>query len=89
MLNVSKKLSKDCEKICFQECSKIAQSGRTFLEGTIVTSVTRLGNFLHFDNNSKPVAIIILPKLPTLIGNFCKGAKIIHFSSEIKFGQLL
>ena len=60
MLNVSKKLSKDCEKICFQECSKIAQSGRTFLEGTIVTSVTRLGNFLHFGNNSKPVAMILI-----------------------------
>ena len=40
-------------------------------------------------NNSKPVATIILPKLPTLLGNFCKVAKIFHFSSEIIFGQLL
>ena len=34
-------------------------------------------------------AIIILPKSPTLLGNFCKGVKIIHFSIEIIFGQLL
>ena len=40
-------------------------------------------------NHSKPVATIILPKLPTLLGNFCKGVKIIHFPSEIIFGQLL
>ena len=40
-------------------------------------------------NNSKPVATLILPKLPTLLGNFCKVAKIYHFSSEIIFGQLL
>ena len=28
---------------------------------------------------SKPVATIILPKLPTLLRNFCKGVKITHF----------
>ena len=32
-----------------------------------------LGNYL------KPLATIILPKSPTLLGNFCKGVKIIHF----------
>ena len=36
-----------------------------------------------------PVATNILPKLPTLLGNFCKGVKIIHFSIAIIFGQLL
>ena len=30
-----------------------------------------------------------LPKSPTFLGNYCKGAKIIHFSNEIIFGQLL
>ena len=40
-----------------------------------------LGNF------SKPLATIILPKSPTLLGNFCKGVKIL--SSEVIFGQLL
>ena len=29
------------------------------------------------------------PKMPTLLGNFSKGVKIIHFSSEIIFGQLI
>ena len=42
-----------------------------------------LGNF------SKHVATINLPKLPSLLSNFCKGIKIFHFSSEIIFGQLL
>ena len=49
----------------------------------ILNSVTRLGKFL------KPLAIINLPKSPTFGGNFCKGLKIYHFSSEIIFGQLL
>ena len=42
-----------------------------------------LGKFI------KSLAPIHLPKSPTLFGNFCKGVKIIHFSSEIIFGQLL
>ena len=42
-----------------------------------------LGNFL------KPLATINLPKSPTFLGNFCKGVKIYHFTSEIIFGQLL
>ena len=45
--------------------------------------------FCTLGNNSKPVATIILTKLPTLLVNFCKGAKIIHFCSEIILGQLL
>ena len=42
-----------------------------------------LGNFL------KPLAAINLPKSPTVLGNFCVGAKIFNFSSEIIFGKLL
>ena len=42
-----------------------------------------LGNFL------KPFATTNLPKSPTFLGNFSKGAKIINFSHEIIFGQLL
>ena len=42
-----------------------------------------LGNF------SKPVATIILPRLPIFLGNFCKEVKIFHVSSGIIFGQLL
>ena len=45
--------------------------------------------FCTLGNNSKPGARIILPKLPTLLGNFCKGAKMIYFSAEIIIGQLL
>ena len=40
-----------------------------------------LGNFL------KPLATIHLPKSPIFLGNFCKGVKIVHFSSEIIFGN--
>ena len=40
-----------------------------------------LGNFLQ------PFATMNLPKSPTFLGNFSKGAKIIHFSNEIIFGN--
>ena len=40
-----------------------------------------LGNF------SKPLATISLPKSPTFLGNFWKGVKIFHFSSEIILGK--
>ena len=43
-------------------------------------NVTRLGDLLHFGQLFKPVATIILPKLPTLLGNFCKGVKVFHSS---------
>ena len=45
--------------------------------GTV--SVTRLGDFCTLGNHSKLVATLSLPKLATLLGNFCKGVKIIHF----------
>ena len=45
--------------------------------------------FCTLGNYSKLVATIILSKLLTLLGNFCKGVKIINFSSEFIFGQLL
>ena len=51
----------------------------------------QIGQFLHLgnhSNHSKPVGTIILLKLPTLFGNYCKDVKIINFSSEIIFGQL-
>ena len=43
-------------------------------------NVTRLGDVLHFGQLFKSL---------TFLGNFCKGVKIYHFSSEIIFGQLL
>ena len=57
--------------------------------GRQMPSVTRLGIFLHFWQLFKALATINLPKSPTFLGNFCKGVKIFHFSSEINFGQLL
>ena len=45
--------------------------------------------FCTLCNFNKPLATINLPKYPTFLGNFCKGVKIYHFSSEIIFGQLL
>ena len=42
-----------------------------------------LGNFL------KPLATINLSKSLTFLGNFCKDVKIIQFSIEIIFGQIL
>ena len=66
---------------------KFAEIG--FTKKAFINSVMRLGNFCTLGNFSKPVATIILPKLSTLLGNFCKGVKIVHFCSEIILGQLL
>ena len=38
-------------------------------------------------NSLKSLATIILPKLPTFLGNFCKCVKIFNFSSEIILGK--
>ena len=51
-------------------------------------SVTRLSNFLHFGQLFKADGNNYFAS-STLLGNFCKGVKIVHFSSEIIFGQLL
>ena len=51
-------------------------------------SVTRLGDLLHFGQHLMPLATIILPNLPTFLGNLCKGVKIFDFSSEIILGNI-
>ena len=51
--------------------------------------MTRLGDLLDFGQIFKPLATIIFPNSPPFLGNFCKGVKIYHFSSETVFGQLL
>ena len=48
-----------------------------------------LANYWTLGKFLKPLATILLPKFPTFFGNFWKGVKIYHFSSEIIFGQLL
>ena len=55
----------------------------------MVSSVTRVGDFLHFGQLLKLFATMNLPKSPTFLGNFSKGAKIIDFSNEIIIGELL
>ena len=40
-----------------------------------------LGNLI------KPLEAINLPKSPTILGNFCKGVKINHFSCEVILGN--
>ena len=37
----------------------------------LASSVTRLGDFLHFGQLLKPLATISLPKSLTFLGNFC------------------
>ena len=43
----------------------------------VVISVTRLGDLFDFGQ------LIKLPKYSPFLGNFCKGVKINHFTSEI------
>ena len=54
-----------------------------------VDSVTRLGDFLDFGQLFKPFCCNYFAQIAHILGNFCKGVKIHHFSSEIIFGQLL
>ena len=51
--------------------------------------MTILGDLLEFGQHLKPLATINFLKFPTFLGNFSKGVKIYHFSSEIIFRQLL
>ena len=50
------------------------------------TSVTRLGDFLHLGQSVKAGGNKYITQIAH---NFCKVVKIIDFSSEIIFGQLL
>ena len=50
--------------------------------------MTRLGEILLFVQAFKAVGSNYLPQWPSLLGNFSKGVKIIHVSSEFIFGQL-
>ena len=73
-------------------CDKAAVTSRS---GCVVTQgvslmvqrqCDQIGQFFcTLGNHSKLVATIILSKSPTLVGNFCKGVKIIHFPIEIIF----
>ena len=66
---------------------------RTFGNYTVSTciasSVTRLGNFVHFGQLFKAFGNNLFVQISYILRHFCKGVKIYHFSSEIIFGQLL
>ena len=51
--------------------------------------MTRLGDLLDFGPLFKALGNNSFAKSPTFLGNFCKGVRIYHFSSEIIFGQPL
>ena len=52
--------------------------------------MTRKGDLLHFGQIFETFEKqLICPNILPFLGNFCKGGKIFHFSSEIIFGQLL
>ena len=52
-------------------------------------SVTRFGDFLDFGQPFKAFCNNLFAQISYILGKFCKCAKIIHFSNEIIFGQLL
>ena len=54
-----------------------------------VSSVTRFGNFLHFGQFFIAFGNNLFPRCSTFLGNFFKGVKIYHFSSEIILGNFL
>ena len=56
------------------------------LDFNVGTSVTRFGDLLHFEQLFKACGN---NHFDQILGNFCKVVKILHFSSEIFFGQLL
>ena len=56
---------------------------------SLTISVTRFGNFLHFGQQFKAGVNNYFTQIAHISRNFCKGVKIINYSTEIIFGQLL
>ena len=56
---------------------------------TLASSVTILGDLLHFGQLFKACGNTYFAQIAHILGNFCRGVKIFHFSSGIIFGQLL
>ena len=51
--------------------------------------MTRLADLWHFGLLFKACGKTYFAQIPHIFGNFCKGFKIFHFSSQIVFGHLL
>ena len=56
---------------------------------SVTSSVTRLGDLIHFGQLFKACGINYFAQVAHILGNFCKVVKIFHFSCEIIFGLLL
>ena len=52
------------------------------------SSVTRLGDLLHFEQLFKACGNNYFTQIAHISVNFCKGFEIFHFSNEIIFGRL-
>ena len=50
--------------------------------------MTRFGDLLHFGQLFKACGNNYFAQFAHILGNFGKGVKLFHFSSEISFGQL-
>ena len=62
---------------------------RQLYSGGGTSSVTRLGFVLHFGQLFKANGNNYFAQISHNLGIFCKVVKILHFASEIIFGQLL
>ena len=57
-----------------------------FNNASFGSSVTRLGDLLHFGQLFKACGNNSFAQIYHFLGNFCKGVKFCHFSSEIILG---
>ena len=53
----------------------------------VVTSMTRLGDLLHFGQLFKACGNNYFAQITHILGNFCRGVKNFHFSSRIILGN--
>ena len=68
---------------------KIKVDSKLLFKIELPSSVTRLGDLLHFGQLFKACGNNYFAQITPFLGNYCKGAKNVNFSSEIIFGQLL
>ena len=52
---------------------------------SLISSVTRLGDSLHFGQLFKAYGNNYFPQIAQILGNVCKVVKIIHFAGDIIF----
>ena len=75
-----------CPKTGSGHCKRLLSDGPILWWGS--DTVDQIGRFISLWATFQSLWNNYFPKLPTFLGNFCKGVKVVHFSSEINFGQL-